>query len=83
MEGTIIDEKKTNRGRVFLLVGMIVIVFVAFSLRLMNYQIVQADEYQQMAQGSYTSSPDHRCGPGRVLDRMAVRWRSMEVSYDT
>ena len=40
MEGTIIDEKKTNRGRVFLLVGMIVIVFVAFSLRLMNYQIV-------------------------------------------
>lgn len=55
MEGTIIDEKKTNRGRVFLLVGMIVIVFVAFSLRLMNYQIVQADEYQQMAQGSYTS----------------------------
>ena len=30
-----------------MLVGMIVIVFVAFSLRLMNYQIVQADEYHQ------------------------------------
>lgn len=64
MEGTIIDEKKTNRGRVFLLVGMIVIVFVAFSLRLMNYQIVQADEYQQMAQGSYTSVQTIKA-PGR------------------
>ena len=65
MEGTIIDEKKTNRGRVFLLVGMIVIVFVAFSLRLMNYQIVQADEYQQMAQGSYTLSLIHISEPTR------------------
>ena len=36
-----------------MLVGMIVIVFVAFSLRLMNYQIVQADEYQQMAQRAH------------------------------
>ena len=48
------DEKKTGKGRVFLLVAVIIIIFVAFALRLMNYQIVQGDDYQQMAQGNYS-----------------------------
>lgn len=60
-----------------MLVGMIVIVFVAFSLRLMNYQIVQADEYQQMAQGSYTSVQTIDAPGARFWTAMAVRWRSM------
>lgn len=82
MEGTIIDEKKTNRGRIFLLVGLIVIVFVAFALQLMNYQVVQADEYQQMAQGSYTSVQTIDAARGEILDRYGRPLAVNEVSYD-
>ena len=65
-----------------MLVGMIVIVFVAFSLRLMNYQIVQADEYQQMAQGSYTSVQTIDAARGEILDRYGRPLAVNEVSYD-
>ena len=61
---------------------MIVIVFVAFSLRLMNYQIVQADEYQQMAQGSYTSVQTIDAARGEILDRYGRPLAVNEVSYD-
>lgn len=36
------EEKQKHKGRVFLLVGVIIAVFVVFALRLMKYQIVDA-----------------------------------------
>lgn len=50
------EEKQKHKGRVFLLVGVIIAVFVVFALRLMKYQIVDAEKYREMAQGNYTST---------------------------
>ena len=49
------EEKQVHKGRIILLISLIVIVFVAFALKLMQYQIVNAEEYKEMAQGNYTS----------------------------
>ncbi len=76
------DEKKTGKGRVFLLVAVIIIIFVAFALRLMNYQIVQGDDYQQMAQGNYTSIQTIDAARGELLDRYGRPLAVNEVSYD-
>ena len=69
------EEKQVHKGRIILLISLIVIVFVAFALKLMQYQIVNAEEYKEMAQGNYTRALMLRAV--RSLTVMAGRLRSI------
>lgn len=75
-------EKQKHKGRVFLLVGVIIAVFVVFALRLMKYQIVDAEKYREMAQGNYTSTQSIDAARGEMLDRYGRPLAVNQVSYD-
>ena len=76
------EEKQKHKGRVFLLVGVIIAVFVVFALRLMKYQIVDAEKYREMAQGNYTSTQSIDAARGEMLDRYGRPLAVNQVSYD-
>lgn len=76
------ENKQEHSGRIFLLIGIIVAVFTVFALRLMKYQIVNADYYKQMAQGNYTSEQSIDAARGEILDRYGRPLAVNEVSYD-
>ena len=76
------EEKQKHKGRVFLLVGGIIAVFVVFALRLMKYQIVDAEKYREMAQGNYTSTQSIDAARGEMLDRYGRPLAVNQVSYD-
>ncbi len=76
------EEKQVHTKRVFLLIGLVVLIFVLFALRLMQYQIVNADKYQQMAQGNYISEQSIDAARGEILDRYGRPLAVNEVSYD-
>ena len=72
------EEKQKHKGRVFLLVGVIIAVFVVFALRLMKYQIVDAEKYREMAQGNYTAPRAstrraERCSTDTVVRLQSIR----------
>lgn len=76
------EEKQVHKGRIILLISLIVIVFVAFALKLMQYQIVNAEEYKEMAQGNYTSVQSIDAARGEILDRYGRPLAVNQVSYD-
>ncbi len=76
------DEKQSHKGRVFLLAAVIVVIFVGFALKLMQYQIVNAEQYQQMAQGGYSSVQSIDAARGEMLDRYGRPLAVNKVSYD-
>ena len=76
------EEKQVHKGRIILLISLIVIVFVAFALKLMQYQIVNAEEYKEMAQGNYTSVQSINAARGEILDRYGRPLAVNQVSYD-
>ena len=77
-------EKQVHKGRIILLISLIVIVFVAFALKLMQYQIVNAEEYKEMAQGNYTSVQSIDAARGEILDRYGIRKKEFPpVKYIT
>lgn len=76
------ENKQEHSGRIFLLIGIIVAVFTVFALRLMKYQIVNADYYKQMAQGNYMSEQSIDAARGEMLDRYGRPLAVNEVSYD-
>lgn len=59
------EEKQKHKGRVFLLVGVIIAVFVVFALRLMKYQIVDAEKISGDGTGKLHEYPEHRCSARR------------------
>ena len=76
------EEKQVHKGRLVLMIALVVGVFVAFAVRLMQYQIVEAEEYKEMAQGNYTSVQTIDAARGEVLDRYGRPLAVNEVSYD-
>lgn len=76
------DEKQTHKGRAFLLAGIIVTIFIGFALKLMQYQVVNAEQYQQMAQRGYSSVQSIDAARGELLDRYGRPLAVNEVSYD-
>ena len=76
------ENKQEYGGRIILLIVLIVLVFIAFSLRLMKYQVVNAEHYKQMAQGNYTSVQSIDAVRGELLDRYGRPLAINEVSYD-
>ena len=76
------EEKQVHTKRIFLLIALIIIVFILFALKLMQYQIVNAEEYQQMAQGNYVSEQSIDAARGEILDRYGRPLAVNEVSYD-
>ena len=76
------EEKQVHKGRLVLMIALVVGVFVAFAVRLMKYQIVEAEEYKEMAQGNYTSVQTIDAARGEVLDRYGRPLAVNEVSYD-
>ena len=78
----LMEEKQVHKGRIILLISLIVIVFVAFALKLMQYQIVNAEEYKEMAQGNYTSVQSIDAARGEILDRYGRPLAVNQVSYD-
>ncbi len=76
------EEKQVHTKRIFLLIALIIIVFILFALKLMQYQIVNAEEYQQMAQGNYVSEQSINAARGEILDRYGRPLAVNEVSYD-
>lgn len=76
------EEKQVHKGRIILLISLIVIVFVSFALKLMQYQIVNAEEYKEMAQGNYTSVQSIDAARGEILDRYGRPLAVNQVSYD-
>lgn len=76
------EEKQTHSKRVFLLVALIVAVFIIFALRLMQYQVVNAEQYKQLAQSGYTSEQSIDAARGEFLDRYGRPLAVNQVSYD-
>ena len=76
------EEKQVHKGRVFLLIVLVLVAFVAFAVRLMQYQIVDAEEYKEMAQGNYTSVQTIDAARGEILDRYGRPLAVNQVSYD-
>ena len=76
------DEKQTHKGRAFLLAAIIVTIFIGFALKLMQYQVVNAEQYQQMAQRGYGSVQSIDAARGELLDRYGRPLAVNEVSYD-
>ena len=76
------DEKQTHKGRAFLLAAIIVTIFIGFALKLMQYQVVNAEQYQQMAQRGYSSVQSIDAARGELLDRYGRPLAVNEVSYD-
>ncbi len=76
------EEKQTHGKRVFLLIALIVAVFIIFALRLMQYQVVNAEQYKQLAQSGYTSEQSIDAARGEFLDRYGRPLAVNQVSYD-
>lgn len=63
------ENKKRHTGRMILFILTIVVIFVSFALRLMEYQVVDAEKYTELAKGGITSTQTIKPARGEILDR--------------
>lgn len=76
------EHKTSSDARIYFFVGAAVLVFLLFGVRLMDYQIVQGEEFQQMAQGGITSTQTLEAPRGEILDRYGRPLAENQVSYN-
>lgn len=76
------EGKKQYNGRIIFFIIAIVAVFLAFAIRLMQYQIVDAEEYKEMAKGGFTSVQTVQAARGEILDRYGRPLATNKVGFD-
>ena len=78
--------KKSFTIRVSVLAAVIVVMLTLFFLRLMDFQVVHGEEYQQMIQQSWESVQTVKAARGEILDRngrpLAVNTIGRDVVID-
>lgn len=80
------SENKISKRRAFALIALIAFVFGIYALRLFQIQIVEGDEYKQIANRNTTSTVSIAASRGEILDRylrpLAINRTSFSVLFD-
>lgn len=79
------DNRKMN-GRIYIFAAIVLIILIAYSIRLFQLQIVHGSEYASSAHASYTTTIDVPATRGEILDSnmepMVVNTTSYSVLFD-
>lgn len=80
------SENKISKRRAFALIALIAFVFGIYAFRLFQIQIVEGDEYKQIANRNTTSTVSIAASRGEILDRnlrpLAINRTSFSVLFD-
>lgn len=76
------ENKKKFGGRMVLYILLMVGLFCLFGIRLMEYQIVDAQYYKSRAQGGYSTTQTIQAARGEILDRYGRPLAVNEVTLD-
>ncbi len=79
-------KEKTNKARIYFLVGLVVAAFALNCLRLMQFQVVQSAEFQELAEKNSTIKATVSAARGEIVDRygrpLAVNKVGFNIVFD-
>lgn len=79
-------KEKTNKARIYFLVGLVVAAFALNCLRLMQFQVVQGAEFKELAEKNSTSKVTVSAARGEIVDRygrpLAVNKVGFNIVFD-
>ena len=79
-------ENKISKRRSITLVGLVIVVFSIYACRLFQIQIVEGEEYAEMAKNNYGTNISIAASRGELLDRylrpIAMNRTSLQIIFD-
>lgn len=74
--------RKTKSSRVFIIAGILAVIFALFLVRMMHLQLVKGSEYRQMGDVRYTREVTVKAARGEIVDRNGVEIAANRISYN-